>query len=74
VETTFKLKINITRNPLNQGCGSGLIQSGSGNLAQSGSTMSLNPDPIRIHNSTLEDKFLQADSFLIKNIFPRAKK
>jgi hypothetical protein len=39
-----------------QGCGSGLIQSGSGygsgssNLAQSGygSTKSLNPDPIRI--------------------------
>jgi hypothetical protein len=53
---------------LDQGCGSGLIQSGYGsgsrNLAQSGygsgSTMSLNPDPIwiriRIHDSALDDK------------------
>jgi hypothetical protein len=62
----LKWKVEISDK---QGCGSGLIQAGSGsrNLAQSGygsgSTMSLNPDPIRIrvriHNSTLEYKFFQ---------------
>jgi hypothetical protein len=45
-----------------QGCGSGLIQygSGSGILARSGSTKSLNPYQLRIrfHNRTFEDKSL----------------
>ena len=45
----------------NQGCGSGLIQSGSGSgiFPQSGSTKLLNPDPmrIRIHKGKFEDKF-----------------
>jgi hypothetical protein len=46
-----------------QGCGSGLIQSGSGSgssvFPQSGSTKLLNPDPmrIRIHKGKFEDKF-----------------
>jgi hypothetical protein len=37
------------------------LQSGSGILAQSGSTMSQNPDPvrIRIHNRTFEDNFFK---------------
>jgi hypothetical protein len=68
------IKVVFTLNFFFQGCGSKLIQSGSGasNLTQSGhgsgSTViesGSNPDPdsdpirIRIHNSTLEDKFFQ---------------
>jgi hypothetical protein len=65
-----------------QDCGSGLIQSGSGsrNLAQSGSTMSLNPDPIWIHN-VIEygsdpdpDTDPDPQQYFRRQIFPKIKK
>jgi hypothetical protein len=67
------LRLRICNTAL-QGCGSRLIQfgygSGSRKLAQSGygsgSKSSLNLDPIRIHNRTLEDKFFQRLKIKIK--------
>jgi hypothetical protein len=58
-----KKVIFLSKYPLDQGCGSGFIQSGSGSSifpqSGSGSTKFLNPDPmrIRIHKGKFEEKF-----------------